>query len=313
MKYNTYVKRHTPIFEIGFGAWQLGINSGWKNLEEREAIYLVEKAFDLGVNFYDTAPVYGNGTGELRLGKALKKVNRNAVVINSKFGRLVDGTVDFNAKHIKSTIEGSLKRMGLDYLDSVIIHSPPISYLDGTKNDHYNILERLKEEGKILAYGASIESCAEIDLLLTTTQSTILHAFFNIFHQNILQASSIIREKEAVVVAKIPLDSGWLTGKYTKKSVFTGVRNRWSKEEIGVRAELVNKLETIVGPDQNLAQVALAFCLSHDLISCVIPGSISKEQLLCNVSSAEKKLSETLVKQLHNFYETEVAPLQLPW
>ena len=313
MDYRDYIKGDTQVSEIGFGAWQLGIDAGWTTLSEKEAIHLVHKALDLGVNFFDTAPVYGNGSSELRLGKAFAGIDRSKLVINSKFGRLVDGSVDFSAKHLTATIEGSLSRLGIDYLDSVIIHSPPFAFLDGRNQEHYAILDRLKEAGKIKAYGASIDTVKEIEMLLKTTNATIIHAFFNVFHQGVLDAAEIVAAKNATVVAKIPLDSGWLTGKYTKNSTFSGVRNRWSKEEIATRAHLVDRFRSIVGPNQNLAQTALAFCLGNPLIASVIPGCVSEQQLISNIESASTPLSEKRIKQLHAFYKEEIKSLKLPW
>ena len=313
MEYRDYIKGDTQVSTIGLGAWQLGVDAGWTTLSEKEAIRLVHKALDLGVNFFDTAPVYGKGTSELRLGKAFVGKDRSKLVITSKFGRLADGRVDFDAKHITATVEGSLKRLGIDYLDSVIIHSPPFAFLDGRNQEHYAILDRLKEVGKIKAYGASIDSVNEIEMLLKTTNATIIHAFFNVFHQDALDAAERIVEKNATVVAKIPLDSGWLTGKYTKDSVFTGVRNRWSKAEIATRAQLVDRFRSLVGTDRNLAQTALAFCLGNRLIASVIPGCVSEQQLVSNIESASKPLSNEMIKQLHAFYKEEIKPLRLPW
>ncbi len=313
MEYRDYIKGDTQVSTIGLGAWQLGVDAGWTTLSEKEAIRLVHKALNLGVNFFDTAPVYGKGTSELRLGKAFVGKDRSKLVINSKFGRLADGRVDFDAKHITATVEGSLKRLGIDYLDSVIIHSPPFAFLDGRNQEHYAILDRLKEVGKIKAYGASIDSVNEIEMLLKTTNATIIHAFFNVFHQDALDAAERIVEKNATVVAKIPLDSGWLTGKYTKDSVFTGVRNRWSKAEIATRAQLVDRFRSLVGTDRNLVQTALAFCLGNRLIASVIPGCVSEQQLVSNIESASKPLSNEMIKQLHAFYKEEIKPLRLPW
>ena len=178
MEYRDYIQGDTQVSTIGLGAWQLGVDAGWTTLSEKEAIRLVHKALDLGVNFFDTAPVYGKGTSELRLGKAFVGKDRSKLVINSKFGRLADGRVDFDAKHITATVEGSLKRLGIDYLDSVIIHSPPFAFLDGRNQEHYAILDRLKEVGKIKAYGASIDSVNGIEMLLKNHQCYHNSCFF---------------------------------------------------------------------------------------------------------------------------------------
>ena len=165
MKYRKYLEEGIKVSEIGFGAWQLGVDSGWRTVTEKEAVEMVHMALDNGINFFDTAPNYGNGTSELRLGKVFKTIDRSKIIINTKFGRLDNGVVDFDSKHIKQSIEKSLSRLNVDYLDSVIIHSPPIEFLDGNKNDHYEILEKLQDEGKIIAYGASIDFYDEIKSL----------------------------------------------------------------------------------------------------------------------------------------------------
>lgn len=148
MKYKKYIKDTINISEIGLGAWQLGQNSGWKSMTEIEAIELVHKSLDFGINFFDTAPNYGHGTGEERLGKALKNVDRSKIVINTKFGHTHTGTLNFSSDYIRESLEGSLKRLQVDYVDSLIIHNPPSEYFDGNKNDHYEILDKLIEEGK---------------------------------------------------------------------------------------------------------------------------------------------------------------------
>ena len=313
MKHNSYLKSTPDVSVIGFGAWQLGVNSGWKGLNESEAESLVKSALDLGVNFFDTAPNYGHGTGEMRLGNALKGIDRDTIVINTKFGHTDHGTMNYESDYIRRSLEGSLRRLQVDYVDSLIIHNPPSSYLDGNKNDHYEILERLIEEGKIKGYGASIDTASDLRLLLNTTNSKVIEAFYNILHQDIAGAFDLAQEKSAAIIAKIPLDSGWLSGKYTANSSFTGVRCRWTKEEIKQRAELIDKLNQIIGSDRKLPEVAIAFCAAHPAISTVIPGALSKDQLVQNAESISMPLSHELVEQLREFYTSKVAALQLPW
>ena len=171
MKYNRYIQDASLVSEIGLGAWQLGNDSAWQSMSEKDAVGIVERALEYGINFFDKAPNYGNGTSEDRLGKALKGVDRSKIVINTKFGYTNTGITNFNSDYIRESLEGSLKRLHVDYVDSLIIHNPPFKYLDGNKNDHYEILERLKEEGKIKAYGASLDSYEEMNLLLNTTNA----------------------------------------------------------------------------------------------------------------------------------------------
>jgi aryl-alcohol dehydrogenase-like predicted oxidoreductase len=313
MKYKKYIKDAINISEIGLGAWQLGQNSGWKNMTETEAIRLVHKALDFGINFFDTAPNYGHGSGEERLGKALKRADRSEIVINTKFGHTHTGTLNFNANYIRESLEGSLKRLQVEYVDSLIIHNPPSRYFDGNKNDHYEILEKLIEEGKIKAYGASLDTYHDMKLLMDTTNSKIMEVFFNIFHQDTLRGFERAQNEEVGIIVKIPLDSGWLTGKYNTESSFNDIRSRWSKEDIETRAKLVNKVKSIFGTEENLAQKAIAFCLSYDAVSTVIPGNVTIEQLTSNVQSTDISISPSIIEELEKLYQTEIKEQNLPW
>jgi aryl-alcohol dehydrogenase-like predicted oxidoreductase len=313
MKYNRYIKGSVLVSEIGLGAWQLGDNSGWQRISEKNAVELVEKSLEYGINFFDTAPNYGYGTGEERLGKALKSVDRSKIVINTKFGHTNSGITNFNSNYIRESLEGSLKRLGVDYVDSLIIHNPPSEYLDGNKNDHYDILERLIEEGKIKAYGASLDTYEDMKLLINTTNAKVIEAFFNILHQDTLRAFTMTAEKEIAIIVKIPLDSGWLSGKYNAESTFNDIRNRWSILDIETRAHLVNRVQEIIQEKDNLAQKAISFCLAYDAVSTVIPGNINVAQLANNVESLNNPISKELVKKLEAFYLNEVKQLNLPW
>ena len=313
MKYKRYIKDSVLVSEIGLGAWQLGHNSGWQSISENDAIKLVEKSLDYGINFFDTAPNYGHGTGEERLGKALKGKDRTKIVINTKFGHTHKGTLNFSSDYIRESLEGSLRRLKVDYVDSLIIHNPPAEYLDGNKNDHYDILEKLIEDGKIKAYGASLDTYKDMKLLMDTTNSKVIEAFFNILHQDTSRGFKMAKAKEVGIIVKIPLDSGWLTGKYNAESRFNDIRSRWSKEDIKTRADLINKVKDLVGAEENIAQKAIAFCLTYDAISTVIPGSINIEQLTSNVQSVDIPISQELKEKLENLYQSEIKKLNLPW
>lgn len=313
MKYKKYLSNGIKVSGVGFGAWQLGIDSGWKTISEKDSEAMICTALDNGINFFDTAPNYGNGTSESRLGNVFKNIDRSKIVVNTKFGRLDNGTVDFDSKHIISSIEKSLSRLNIDYLDSVIIHSPPIELLDGNKNDHYEILEKLQDQGKIIAYGASIDFYDEIKILLDTTNAKVLQPLFNILHQDAKKAFALTKQNNVAVIAKIPLDSGWLTGKYDSNSHFTGVRSRWTQEEKLQRSKLVDRVKEIVGEKHSLVTSALSFCTSFEEVSTVIPGAISKQQLIHNIEAMKSPIAESTRNELVSFYENEVEKLNLPW
>lgn len=313
MKFKNYIKKSTLVSEIGLGTWQLGENSGWKSMSEKEAIEMVNKSIELGVNFFDTAPNYGFGTSELRIGKALKNFERSKIVINTKFGHSETGKTNYSANHIRESLEGSLKRLQVDYIDSIIIHNPPTEYLDGNNNPHYEIFERLIDEGKINAYGASLDTYDDMKLFMETTNGNVIEAFFNILHQDTALAFRLAQQKEVGIIAKIPLDSGWLSGKYDKESTFNDIRNRWSKTDIITRSDLIKKVKNILVLENNLAQSAISFCLAYDAVSTVIPGNTTIAQLKNNIESVNKPISKELVKKLEDFYQNEVKHLNLPW
>ncbi|MFN2364178.1 MAG: aldo/keto reductase, partial [Halarsenatibacteraceae bacterium] len=173
-------KTEIEVSEVGFGAWQLG-NTREDGSIGQDAVDLVQKAIESGCNFFDTAPNYAGGNSEKLLGKALKN-KREDVVINSKFGHSPDDVIDFDSTLIRDSVAGSLKRLETDYLDSVLLHNPSFEILEG-KTDHFDILAELKAEGKIKAYGASVDTSKEIFALLNNTDAEVIEIMFNIFHQ----------------------------------------------------------------------------------------------------------------------------------
>ncbi len=313
MKYNPYVNGTPKVSEIGIGGWQLGKSSNWTSMTEQEAIHLVQEALDLGINFFDTAPNYGLGTSEIRLGKSLEKVDRDKVVINSKFGHLVTGKVNFESHIIKESLQGSLRRLKTDHLDTLIIHNPPRHYLDGNHTDHYEILEQLVKEGKIKAYGASLDTNDEMKLLMDTTGSKVIEAFFNILFQDTSRAFDLAKENDVAIIAKIPLDSGWLSGKYTAETEFDDIRKRWSREDKEIRFDLVQQIKELLPDNIKVAEAAIMFCLAFDAVSTVIPGNKNIAQLESNFTSAQNRLSGDMVFRLQEFYKNKVEHLNLPW
>ncbi len=180
-------------------------------------------------------------------------------------------------------------------------------------NAAYTRTERLIEEGKIKAYGASLDSYEEMKLLLQTTNAKVIEVFFNILHQDTSRGFKTAKEKEVGVIVKIPLDSGWLTGKYNAKSTFNDIRSRWSKEDIMIRANLVNRVKDIIGGEENFTQKAIAFCLAYDAVSTVIPGNVNVTQLKSNVKSVDVPISQELIRKLEYLYQSEIKKLNLPW
>lgn len=313
MKYNSYTKKTPHISEIGFGAWQLGNGEFWHPMSDDEAIELVHEALDLGINYFDTAPGYGNGNSERLLGKAFKNKDRSKIVINTKFGHTADGEENFSPSAIRAAVEDSCRRLGTDYLDSILLHNPEMHITSGHSKEHYEIFEALKKEGKILAYGASLDSCDDMLAFMEGTDGEVIEALFNINFQDARKAFERAREKDVAIVAKVPLDSGWLSGKYNETSAFEGIRSRWSTKDIVNRSHVIDLIKKIPHESETLTQFALGYCMSYDAVKSVIPGCSNRQQLHNNVGSTKYPLSPEVVKQLEELYEEKIKGMNLPW
>lgn len=311
MKKRSYGTTGKYVSEIGFGAWQLGNKGDWGAMSDEEAIRLVREAIDKGVNFFDTAPGYGHGKSEELLGKALKG-KRNDVVINTKFGHHSNGNQDFSSGRIREAVEDSLRRLQTDYIDSILLHNPPIELLNG-EQPHYEIIEKLKTEGKILSYGASVDSSREMLEVINKTNSGIIEVMFNIFYQEPAAVFKSAQEKDIGLIIKVPLDSGWLSGKYSSNSKFEGIRSRWSAETIKQRSELLKKISFITDDKTTMIQSALRFILAYNEISTVIPGARNLEQLKENVSASNAVMSKEYVEKLNELWEKEIRHSKFEW
>ncbi|MBN1624459.1 MAG: aldo/keto reductase [Clostridia bacterium] len=312
MKYRKYTEKSPEVSEIGFGAWQLGNTDDWGRMSEKEAIELVQRALFEGVNFFDTAPNYAGGNSERLLGKALSSTQRSSIVISTKFGHWPDGHTDFGAGSIRKSVEGSLLRLKTDYIDLVLLHNPGFEIVNGSSEEHYQELEKLKDEGKILAYGASLDTADEMTAFMENTGGEVIEAFFNIIHQDTRKAFDIAYKKGVAIIAKIPLDSGWLTGKYNKDSRFEGIRSRWTEDDIQNRAKIIDMLRNYP-KEQTMAQFAIGFCLAYEAVSTVIPGNVNTSQLEMNIKSSEYSISDSVIKELEELYEKKIKGMNIPW
>lgn len=298
------------VSEIGFGAWQLGNEKDWGQMTDAEAIQLVQTAMAEGCNFFDTAPNYGGGKSETLIGRAIQG-KRDQVVISSKCGHHADGGLNFEPDALRASVEGSLQRLQTDYLDCLLLHNPPFETLN--HSPQFELLEQLKAEGKIRAYGASVDSGREVEALLNETDSQVIEVMFNVLHQEPLEAIRRAHKKGVGIIAKIPLDSGWLTGKYDGHSTFTGIRGRWTEEQIQQRANLVESIRHLIGEDRSMVQAALQYILAHEEVSTTIPGARHVEQLRHNLAASEGTLSKDELKALRALWEAEIKTLSLPW
>jgi aryl-alcohol dehydrogenase-like predicted oxidoreductase len=301
------------VSEIGYGAWQLCNSDSWGGMDERTALRLIDGAIDGGINLFDTAPNYANTKSEHVLGKALKS-KRDKVVLISKFGHTPEGPKLFSVDWFWKSLDASLGRLRTDYLDVLLLHNPPSEIYAGT-DPLWAAMEEARAQGKIRHYGASLDFATEVRDCLSNTNSEVLEVLFNVFHQDVRRSFGTVRQHGAGIIAKVPLDSGWLTGRFDANSRFEGIRARWSEEEIAQRAELVSEIEWLIADQSELAHKAIGYLLSYDEVSCVIPGIRTQQQLESNLAAAGFRLSPDERTKLEAFWDqlTENGSNLIPW
>ncbi|MDX1459803.1 MAG: aldo/keto reductase [Xanthomonadales bacterium] len=301
------------VSEISFGAWQLCNQDSWGGMDDRTALRLIDLAIEGGINLFDTAPNYADTKSERILGKALQH-RRDEVVLVSKFGHTPEGPKQFTVDWFWKSLEASLGRLRTDYLDVLLLHNPPNDLYDGT-DPLWPALEAAKAQGKIRHFGTSLDFASEIRNCLANTSCEVFEVLFNIFHQDVRKAFDEVRQHGTGIIAKVPLDSGWLTGRYDANSRFEGIRSRWSRGEIAQRADLVSRISWLVADGSQLAHKAIAYILSYDVVSCVIPGIRTPQQLKSNLAAAGQRLSASEIEKLEAFWDelTEGGLKPLPW
>jgi aryl-alcohol dehydrogenase-like predicted oxidoreductase len=298
--------------EIGLGAWQFG-ETLWDGPAEQECAAIVDEALGQGVTFIDTAPAYASGRSEEILGRVLEG-RRDQVVLCTKFGHWADGPTDYSADRIEESVEQSLRRLRTDHLDVLLIHSPPFELMDGASVPHYRVLQRLRDSGVIGSYGVSgqVDTAAEIRRIAETTGSQAIEMRFNALYQEPAAAFEEAAKAGIGFIIKVPLESGWLSGRYSATSTFDGTRSRWTAEEISRRAAMVAEFEAVLPAGVSTAHGALAHILAQPEVSTVIPGTKSLAQLRDNVAATKVRLpSETLdaIRELGRAH----AANPLPW
>jgi len=312
MNKRKFGQNNKEVSEIGLGTWQLGNNDSWKGPSIEESIDLIGKAYEKGCNFFDTSPNYGSGNSEKVLGKAIKSLGiRENVLINSKFGHWPNGKEDFDSSKIEASVDSSLERLKTNYLDSLILHNPAFEILEG-KTDHFEKLAELKDKGKINNYGVSVDSSKEMITVMNHTDIQVIEVMFNLLYQEPKKAFEQAKEKGISIIVKVPLDSGWLTGKYDENSEFTGVRDRWSKEDKALRVQLISKVKDVIGKDDLIHQ-ALKFILSFDEVTTIIPGAKNTQQLEHNLEASGEALSNERKKALEDLYDEYIKKQNYSW
>ena len=287
----------TLVSRIGFGTWGLGGDS-YGRVSEKEALAALGCAYDQGINFYDTANIYGNGRSEKIVGKAFRAV-RSKVLIATKGGFLPGAKEqDFSARHIRASLEDSLGRLQTDYVDVYQLHNPT---LDAIKNEElWETLEKLKNSGKIRAIGLSPRSPKDGVTTIQQFNVSCLQINFNVIDQRALDCGllDLTCRRKIGVVARTPLCFGFLTGKITENTIFDerDHRKQWPVEQIRRWASAPRLLNPLCeGKDRSLVGIALQYCLAFPGISALVAGMMSRKEVIENIAALNT--SEKLVKK----------------
>ncbi len=294
------------VGEIGLGTAQLG----GENLPDHEAVYAISNALDMEAGLVDVAPSYGRAL--LRLGRAMQGRRQQAQVC-LKAGFNADGSRDYAPKALRSSLERSLKALGTGYADVLLLHNPPVAALQAG-DPAWAELAKLKAEGKILAYGVSLTTADEAKAALDKTPAQVLQLPFNVYCQDHAATLEAAAKKRVGVIVNRPLDSGWLSGRFSALQPFFDARRRWSLAERQRREALQAQFEAIVAsPTGRPAQAALQFVLSFAGVSCAIPGASAWQQVIGNVSAAAAAMDPGVAAKLRDLWDKQLkaAPLGL--
>ena len=316
MRYRILGKTGFRISEISLGTWQVG--GGWREyFDEGIASRILHRAMDLGVNFIDTADIYGGGMSEKAVGKAVRE-RKDRIFVATKIGKRLPKQVPgkYNRKNLFLFVEDSLRNTGLETLDLLQLHTPPIEIYRKAKI--FAVLDDLKREGKILHYGVSVKTVPEALAAMEHPGVAPLQLIFNMFRQRPAEdVFPIALQKNVGIIARVPLASGMLTGKLHHESTFSSEDHRnfnrdgkvfdqgetFSGVDYAVGLQAVEELKALF-PHGDLAHYALRWILRHSAVSCAIPGASRPEQAESNaLASAQPPLSHEQIWAVERIYD----------
>src|SRR5438874_6162429 len=322
MQYRTLGNTGIKVSEIGFGGWAIGGATdasgtplGWGRTNDDESLAAIRRARDLGVTFFDTADSYGFGRSESLLGIVLSR-KRQDVVIATKVGvtRSADAALkkDFSKQHIFQAIDGSLRRLRTDYVDLYQAHNPTTEQL--RREEIQEAMERLQEIGKVRYWGVSISTNEEGIEIINRGWGHALQVLYNVLNQSPAnELLPLAKQKGYGIIARVPLASGLLTGKFRIDTAFPAddVRQNFlTPKRLEEALRRVDEVKSIVGGGaKSLADAALQFVLANDAVSTTIPGARNVRQVEMNVAAAETRLPPDVIDRLRkrvgdfNFYQ----------
>jgi aryl-alcohol dehydrogenase-like predicted oxidoreductase len=322
MNYRELGRTGWKVSEISFGAWAIG--GSWGDVSDKDSLAALHAALDGGVNFFDTADVYGDGRSERLLAKLKKERTENFYVATKAGRRLPKQTPKgYSRENLTSFVERSLRNLDTDTIDLLQLHCPPteVYYMP----EVFGVLDDLVQAGKLRHYGVSVEKVEEALKAIEFPNVQTVQIIFNIFRQRPADLFFAEAQKRKVgILARVPLVSGLLSGKITSESKFAKDDHRNFNRhgqafdrgetfsgvdfETGLRA--VEELKSLAPKNIPLAQMALRWILEFPAVTCAIPGAKRPAQVAENLAASDlPPLSASTMKKIHAIYEKEIRPL----
>jgi len=321
MNYRVFGRTGWKVSEIGFGAWAIG--GAWGDVPEEDAVAALHTAIDDGVNFIDTADVYGDGRSERIIARVLQDRSEEIRVATKAGRRLNPHVADgYNRENLTSFVDRSLKNLEVDALDLVQLHCPPTDVY--YRPEVFGVLDDLVAAGKIRYYGVSVEKVEEAIKAIEYPNVASVQIIFNVFRQRPADLFfKLAKDANVAILARVPLASGLLTGKMSRESTFASDDHRnFNREgqafdrgetfagvdfETGLRA--VEELRKLKPADATMAQFALRWILQFDAVSLAIPGAKNPEQAKANAAaSALASLDWDTLEKVRRVYEEHIKP-----
>jgi aryl-alcohol dehydrogenase-like predicted oxidoreductase len=316
MEYRSLGRTGWKISAISMGTWAMG--SLWGHVDDNESFAALNQALDLGINFFDTADVYGS---EHLLGR-LRKSRKEPFHIATKLGMQVNPDPrGYTRRNLSAFVEASLRELGVERIDLMQLHCPPIAAYNA---EVFGILDDLVRQGKIEFYGVSVERIDEARKAIEFPGVQSVQMVFNMFRQRPIEDFfPAAMERQVGIIARVPLASGLLSGKMTKSTAFARDDHRSFNRDgaafdrgetfAGVDYELglqaVEQLRSLVPAGATMAQMALRWILMFDAVSCAIPGAKRPSQAQDNIRAAElAPLSGATMQRVRQIYDQVLRP-----
>lgn len=323
MNYRALGRTGWKVSEISFGAWAIG--GAWGTTDDKESMAALHRAVDSGVNFIDTADVYGMGRSERLIAQLKSERKGEEIIVATKAGRRLNPHVSagYNADNLNHFVDDSLRHLATDTLDLVQLHCPPTDVY--YRPDVFEAMDRMVEAGKIRYYGVSVERVEEALKAMEYPNVQSVQIIFNCFRQRpagLFFAEALRRE--VGILARVPLASGLLTGKLTERSTFEKDDHRnfnrhgeafdmgetFSGVDYAVALEAVEELKKLVPAGVTLTQFALRWILMHEAVSCAIPGGKRPDQVAENcAASGLPALSDAAMDAVRAIYDARIRKL----